>query len=631
MDQKTSFAGKLLLPLLALASSACAATTAAAPAPETPRTSPPPLVAPASALSAEAFVIDGPVREEWIPLLKPSAVDPAKAKLLAPPPGLAALPAACDAFATRKGEGKASCADPTAALAALDAALGRATPEQRDAALVDLDGCAGLPAGIARAVRAELAPIECAESIVEPFLKAPPPATNGIVYGAMLGQAIAGRLARTAHDPPTLPLPHDKAHVLAFVKGPMFAWFEQQALAIESIVEPFLKAPPPATNGIVYGAMLGQAIAGRLARTAHDPPTLPLPHDKARVLAFVKGPMFAWFEQQALAIESISQAAAELPYYGKGIAAVEAGVADLRLVEAVRGGPVPDEFKKDEELRNIYYGNLDQLLDPRKDRGRDAALVGLKELSLVGVIRDARVDRARVMLSRLYGGRRIDALDTLLLPQLPPAAPASVEERLAARLPTLYAGLLLDEQAASRAGTLRQLLDRGVPLPQRMALRKAQLTPEARALYARAHLELGRLYWRAVDFDQAAALAASARADRSDDATFTLALALALRGGPEDAADMMRKAPRALPAPRTTALDAIAAQTPPSPGAGFAAFDAALLHQLGSPEGSGASYWSDVAQRFHAAAARLTVPAQRAVAEDRAKAAEDVARAVAGK
>ena len=561
MDQKTSFAGKLLLPLLALASSACAATTAAAPAPETPRTSPPPLVAPASALSAEAFVIDGPVREEWIPLLKPSAVDPAKAKLLAPPPGLAALPAACDAFATRKGEGKASCADPTAALAALDAALGRATPEQRDAALVDLDGCAGLPAGIARAVRAELAPIECAESIVEPFLKAPPPATNGIVYGAMLGQAIAGRLARTAHDPPTLPLPHDKAHVLAFVKGPMFAWFEQQALAIESI----------------------------------------------------------------------SQAAAELPYYGKGIAAVEAGVADLRLVEAVRGGPVPDEFKKDEELRNIYYGNLDQLLDPRKDRGHDAALVGLKELSLVGVIRDARVDRARVMLSRLYGGRRIDALDTLLLPQLPPAAPASVEERLAARLPTLYAGLLLDEQAASRAGTLRQLLERGVPLPQRMALRKAQLTPEGRALYARAHLELGRLYWRAVDFDQAAALAASARADRSDDATFTLALALALRGGPEDAADMMRKAPRALPAPRTTALDAIAAQTPPSPGAGFAAFDAALLHQLGSPEGSGASYWSDVAQRFHAAAAQLTVPAQRAVAEDRAKAAEDVARAVAGK
>jgi hypothetical protein len=244
------------------------------------------------------------------------------------------------------------------------------------------------------------------------------------------------------------------------------------------------------------------------------------------------------------------------------------------------------------------------------------------------------VERARGMLSRLYGGRRIDALDALLVPAPAKAAPASVEERLASRLPTLYAGLLLDAEAASRAGTLRQLLDKGVPLPQRTALLKAELTPETRALYARAHLELGRLYWRAVDFDQAAALAASVRGARgaapSDEDTFTLALALALRNGPDDAADMMRKAPRALPAAQSAALDAIAAESPRSPYAGLAAFDAALLHQLASPEGAGAPYWNDVAQRFHAAAGLLADPAQRAVAEDRAKAAEAVAHAVEG-
>jgi hypothetical protein len=495
-----------------------------------------------------------------MPLLKPAAVDPAKAKLLAPPPGLAPVPPACDGYAARRGEGKPACADPAAALAALDAALARPTPEQRDAGLVELDACAGLPPGVARALRAELAPVACGEVIVEPFLKAPPPSTNGIVYGAMLGQAIAARLARTAQNPPTL-------------------------------------APP---------------------------------HDKARVLEFVKGPMRAWMEQQALAVETISQAAVELPYYGKGIAAIEAGIADLRLVEAVRGGPIPDEYKKDEELKNVYYGSLDQMLDPRKDRGRDAALVGLKELALVGVIRDARVDRARQLLSRLYGGRRIDALDALLLPPLPTAAPALLEERLASRLPTLYAGLLLDEQAASRPGTLRQLVSVGVPLPQRMALRKAELPPEARVLYARARLSLGRLFWRAVDFDQAAALASSARvAAPSDEATFALALALALRNGPDDASDMMRKAPRALPPPHTAALDAVAAQSPRSPYAGLAAFDAAVLHQLGAPEGAGASYWNDVAQRFHAAAGLLADPAQRAMADDRARAAEAVAHAVA--
>jgi hypothetical protein len=376
--------------------------------------------------------------------------------------------------------------------------------------------------------------------------------------------------------------------------------------------------------------MLGQAVASRLARTAQNPPTLAPPHDRAHVLEFIKGPIRTWLEQQALAIETISHAAAELPYYGKGIAAIEAGIADLRLVEAVRAVPIPDEFKKDEELRSAYYGSLDQMLDPRKDRGRDAALVGLRELALVGAIRDTRVHRARELLSRLYGGRRIDALDALQLPSLPAAPPSSVEERLAARLPTFFAGILLDEQAATRAGTLRQMVDRGVPLPQRMALRKAQLAPAAQALYARARIELGRLYWRAVDFDQAAALASAARAAASsDDATFALALALALRNGPDDATDMMRKAPRALPTPNVGALDAVVQLAPTGPFAASAAFDAALLQQLGAPEGALAPYWTEVARRFHAAAEMQRDAAVRALAEDRAKAAEAIARAVA--
>ena len=44
---------------------------------------------------------------------------------------------------------------------------------------------------------------------------------------------------------------------------------------------------------------------------------------------------------------------------------------------------------------------------------------------------------------------------------------------------------------------------------------------------------------------------------------------------------------------------------------------------------TGAEYWSDVAQRYHAAAGLLTDPALRATAEERAKASEALAHAVA--
>lgn len=554
---------RLLLPIFALVTTACAAQVA--PPPTIPPQAGPAVPAPIVALPTagpEALEIQGTVREEWLPLLKAPVLDPAKAQLASAPPGLAALPASCDAFVSRKGAGAApSCTDKAAALAALDGAIGESDAAKRDARLLDLEGCAGLPAGVARALRAELAPIECGEVI----------------------------LAKT------------------------------------------VAAPPAGLDGNVYHAMLGLSVASRFARAAQSPPVLAAPFTRPRVVEFTNGPMKAWFSEQANAIESISVAAKELSYYGKGILAIEAGVAEMRLVESVRNAPIPAELDKDVELKNQYYATLDQGLDPRKNRGRDAALVGLREMALVGAIHDARVDRARLLLSRLYGGRRVDALDGLLLPALPPAMPANAEERLAGRLPTFYTGLLLDPAAASRPGTMRMLLERGVPLGHRNALKTATLTADARGLFARARLELGRLYWRAVDFDQAAQLAASwpAGAARPADATFTLALAIALRNGPDDAADLMHKAPLQLTAiGKIQGLDFVSQQTPPGQDAAFAAFDAALIRQLAAPEGSGATYWREVAARFHRAASLLSDPARKAFAEERAKSANELAAAI---
>jgi hypothetical protein len=437
-----------------------------------------------------------------------------------------------------------------------DAALATADVAKRDAMLAGLEACPGLPVGLIRGLRAELAPHECADAIVEPVLKAPP--TN-------------------------------------------------------------IKKP-------AYFALLGQALAARLARTATNPPTMTAPFERKRVQEFLRGPMLAWMTDQGRLIEEIGKISLELPFYARGVVAVEAGMADLRVVEVVRSAPVPKEIGDDEELRNIYYGELDQQLEPRKTRGRDASLVGLRDLAAAGVIKNSRVDKARALLSKLYGGRRVDALDALLLPALPPASAASVEERLAAKLPTFTAGFLLDPKAATKPGTLRALLEQGLPVQQRPALQDPALPAEIHALHARAHLELGRLYWRAVDFDRTIALT-SKNEGRTPEASLLLATAIGLSDGPEDAAEMMLKAPlQNIGIGRVAALDSVAKQS--GPNGGLATYNAATILQIAAPQGANAAYWKDVADRFQRAASMLPEGPARASASEHAKAAQAVASAI---
>jgi hypothetical protein len=372
-------------------------------------------------------------------------------------------------------------------------------------------------------------------------------------------------------------------------------------------------------------------IAARVARVGGSPPKLDPPYERKRVQEFVKGPMLSWLFDQAKAIEELEKFGVSLRGYARAIIAVEAGVGELRLVEAVRDVPLPTEYTNDEELKNVYYAGLDQTLDPRKDRGRDAVIIGLRELSGIGVLKDSRIDRARKLLSHLYGGRRIDALDVLLLPPLLPPAPASVTERLAGVLPTYYAGLLLDPKEATKPGMLRMLLERGIPIPHRTVLKSETLSPEARKLYLQARLNFGRTYFRAVDFDQAAALGAGWPKDvaRPDDVTLLFAVALALRGGHEDAGAMVRKAPiPMLGMGNIRALDSLARTKPAGPHAAMAAFNAAVIRQITAPADAGAAYWRDLATRFQEAAKYLSDPKLKAIAEDRAHAAEATAKAI---
>jgi hypothetical protein len=398
----------------------------------------------------------------------------------------------------------------------------------------------------------------------------------------------------------------------------------------DALVASLVNSPPAGIDGAVYATLRGLATAARIARTGNAPPKLAAPFDRKKVEEFVGGPMKEWMLAQAGAIETLSKEGLKLSSYARGIAAIEAGLAELRIVEAVRGAPVPAEFAKDTERANIYYAQLDELLEPRKDRGRDATLVGLRDLAQAGVLHDARVDRARSFLSRLYGGRRIDALDALLVPPLGKAEPSNTQERLAMKLPTFYAGLLLPREAAKTPGFLRSLLERGVPVVHRLALRDGELSPDVKRLYARFRLEFGRTHLRALDFDQAAVLLAGLPdAERTDEDKLMRALVEALRNGPEDAAVMVRNAPvPMLGMGDVKALDTLSNAQPKGPMAGLAAFDAALIRHITAPIGAEAGYFQDVASRYRTAANLLTDAGHRKQAEDRAKSAEATATAI---
>lgn len=348
----------------------------------------------------------------------------------------------------------------------------------------------------------------------------------------------------------------------------------------------------PSVAGAAGQMTVGLSLAAKLSRTAAQAPAMKDATDKEKVRRFIQGPLREWMVQQASAIDALSAPAAELVGLARGVVAIEAGMADLRLVDRIRSAPTPSTW--DAELKAVYEAALDEALEPRKARGRDAALVGLADFASAGIVQDARVDRARTLLSKLYGGRRIDALDALALPPKEAAAPAIPQTVLL--LPDA------DEREAWH-------------LPKSAPVRSA-----------RTRLDQGRTYWRRVDFVEAAHAAAK---EEKPESRLVLALALALAKGPSHPKEMMSaSSPAALGLTNTDALDELAADGS-YPFAGLAAFDAAHLRSLSPPDGAQAQPWfTDLAVRFKKAATLLDDPALKARAEERAADAAAAAKAV---
>jgi hypothetical protein len=398
---------------------------------------------------------------------------------------------------------------------------------------------------------------------------------------------------------------------------------------------------PPSCSDVVVGAalrgwetipkpiqetLLALTYGGYLERLVRTAPRLEPPFTKDDFKAFSAQTLNAWVVDQAQAVYKIAKQAATLGGYAKAMVAVQAGLADMRFVSVVRDVPLPEEMAHDDELREAYYSELDIALTPWKDRGRDAALVGLREFAELGVLGDARVDRARQLLSQLYGGRRIDRLDGLILPALPGPAAESTKLHLAASLPTFYLPYVLPDLDPRNEHVLAALVQRGVPPGVRADLESAELSPLARSRVARVLVDLGRRYWRSKDFAAAARVLRQGAAVAEDEARLVQGLAQALEGGPRDAAEMMLEGPL-LPAGvgNVKALDELAKSN--APVAGASAFDAAYILELVPQEGD-ARYWQDLAERYDRAAKLLTDPAEQARARKHGNSARETAKAI---
>jgi len=436
-----------------------------------------------------------------------------------------------------------------------------------DAALAELEACSEFPRGVVRALRAERLPA-CADQLVEPVLAGAPAEGEG-------GVETDGR-------------------------------------------------PTPRIDAVLIEDLYALGLAGRLSRLVAAPPSAPPKSSKAELEEYLKTQLFPWASAQATAIAELSRAGAKMRGYARGVVAVEAALADLRFVEMARGLPLPKEMQAP-EVQAEYYAALDEALEPRKDRARDAALVGLGELSTLGILRSSRLAQARQLIARVFAGNRLVALDVLLLPPAPGCAGATPQEVVASSVESPYASWLLAGVPATPALTAC-LLTRGLPLDVARRL-ESESTQASRSALARAHFEVGRTYMKADAFQRAAALYANGAKGGAEPATsddlLLGALAQILVAVPASAADLFRIGPR-LPSAlgETARLDELASSGRPSAGA--AAFDAAYLRELTAPDGS-VSHFQDVAKRYEQARNRLSGK-ERLLAADRARAAQATAR-----
>ena len=381
----------------------------------------------------------------------------------------------------------------------------------------------------------------------------------------------------------------------------------------DAVTDPWIDKGLTDVSPALAHILVGQSLGAKLARSVTAPPSPPKLATKEAMRNWTAQKVAPWALAQATLVQQLSNAGAGLVGVGLAIAAVEAGRADLRFVEVARAIPMPKEIRSDAELREIYESALEQALESRKVRGRDATLVALRTFADFGVIGDSkRMQSARDLLGTMYGGRRVDALDALIVPGAPPSSSSSeLPSYLRALVPGLRATLIAEA-------------DRGAANALVPDARKTKPTePTAQLARAQSSLRLAATHWRRASADAVFELLG----DRRDaEVEPLLALALALHEGPKDVVQMMAaSSPAALGFRNLAALDVVAKRDGVVGGA--ALFNATLLREVARPDDAGAAFYRELAAQYQAAVEKLGATPEGQRAKERATAALATAQA----
>lgn len=542
-------------PLLAPPGPSAAAPAASAPIPVPPAAPPP-----------DPFAIPGGL---W--KLDVVEVERTWEALKLPASGKGKRPAICAGYARRKGKSPPVCADRQQGLAALAAAIER-EGESRDEALADLEGCASLPTPMVRALRAHYAPTSCAGELAESYL--------------------AVKEDKPFHD------------ALRLAMGRLQQY-------------PAGSLPSAAMAGEIWwpsrNALQGQAVASRIHRIREESPmpSFSGPAAKDGILRFVNTRLLAWIKKRREALGAADELARRLPRgsYGRALAASELGLAYGEFVREFRATPIPAEIKKDDELRAAYLGALDQVSEPVRQQATRLLAEAGAMWAQQGVLHERAADDVHAWLSKAHRSKMGWQKDLLLPPS--PAPGASVEERLAARLPLFASAMIFAVEASRTPAILRAMLSSGLSWGWFRGEPKAR-DAEERLLLTRGHVALGLRWRHRAHLDEGLQAQAAVPSERrSPEEQLWVAHALAYRRGisslPEDIE--AASAPAAVP---VEALEALALAKPPGPFASGALVSIVTALDLFSPPtGDAVAFHKAQLARLEAALPLLSDDAQR--------------------
>ncbi|MDF2692417.1 MAG: hypothetical protein K0S65_800, partial [Labilithrix sp.] len=138
--------------------------------------------------------------------------------------GVAAAPGSCATFA-KPAPVKPAPTDLSVVLLEKDA-------PKRNALLFTVESSKKDIAPTLRAMRAELAPPGCGDSVTDPTLTSSP-SVSGMAGQMTIGLSLASKLSRTAANAPAMNDASDKEKVKRFIQGPLRQWMVEQATAID--------------------------------------------------------------------------------------------------------------------------------------------------------------------------------------------------------------------------------------------------------------------------------------------------------------------------------------------------------------------------------------------------------------